>query len=383
MKVIICGPSHSGKSVLIANLVRFMPSDSYLRINANGDGEGTWSNNQDQQEIIRVRTKSANTPEKFAIWTDNIKKAFQDIVIIDIGGKLQDDKIPLFEAADTFVVLSSDPSMIAPWKDFGELHGCRCIATVESYLDGGHDEIVCRESHFIHARLSGLERGNNLLESTVIKSLAELIVRISGYRRNTFIDFSKIGESIGCSMDWTTNEGIRVTHSHFNSVHGPLIYDYLTALGLMNHRCKIFGLKANWVAAIASMALGKYNQVFFFDERTGVFRPVVSIPKVPLDSSFERWIVEEGKDYVCLSQNNNWSPLETKESDITVPVLDENKPLFLSGRFPIWIVASILGSYSSKQKYLFQPGSHFYCVESDNTSELGMIKDLQYNGIRH
>jgi len=383
MKTIICGPPHSGKSVLIANLVRFMPSDSYLRINANGDGEGTWSNNSDQQEIIRVRTKSSNSLEKFAIWTDNIQRAFQDIVIVDIGGKLQDDKAPLFEAADSFIVLSSDPEKIAPWKEFGESHGCRCLATIQSYLDGEHDEILCRESFYLQARISGLERGHFLLESTVIKSLAELIVRCSGYRRSAFIDFSKIGESIGCALEWTTSEGVRVTHSHYSSIHGPLIYEYLSSLRLKDHRCKVYGLKANWVGAIASLVLGKDNQVFFLDERTGIFRPVVSIPKVPLVSSTERWVVEEGEDYVCLSQNNARFPLESKESEFTIPTLSEDKPLFLSGRFPLWLVASILGSYSSKQKYLFQPGSHFYCVESDNTSELGMIKDLQYNGIRH
>ena len=376
MKTIICGPPHSGKSVLIANLVRFMPSDSYLRINANGDGEGSWSNNQDQQEIARVRTKSSNTPEKFAIWTENISRAFQDIVIIDIGGKLQEDKVPLFEVADSFVVLSSEPDMVAPWKEFGESHGCRCLATIEADLGGGHDDIVCRENHYMHARLSGLERGRFLFDSKVIKALADIIVSASGYRRSVFLDFSKVGESIGCALEWTTSEGIHVTHSHFCPEHGPLIYDYLTSLQLTDNRCKIFGLKANWVAAISSAVLGKDNHVSFFDERTGVFRPVAPIPKVPVITAADRWIVEEGEDRIVLSQHYIGQPSDSQFEDLTVPEINENKPLFLSGRFPMWIVASIMATYTSKSKFLFQPGNHYYCVESETPAELGMRINL-------
>ncbi|MBR3405759.1 MAG: ATP-binding protein [Bacteroidales bacterium] len=376
MKTIICGPPHSGKSVLIANLVRFMPSDSYLRINANGDGEGSWSNNSDQEEIARVRTKSANTAEKFAIWTENIKKAFQDIVIIDIGGKLQEDKASLFEVADSFVVLSSNPDMIAPWKDFGESHGCRCLATIESDLDGGHDEIVCREKYYLHARLSGLERGKFLFDSVVIKGLADLIVSTSGYRRSFFLDFSKVGESIGSSLEWTTSEGVRVNHSHFSPEHGPLVFEYLNALRLKDHRYKIFGLKANWVAAVAANVLCRENQVSFFDDRSGEFKAVGVLPKAPISSLSSEWKLEEGDNYVLLRQNMMGSVHESNFEHLSIPTIDEKKPLFLLGRFPMWVIASIFISYSNDTKFLFQPGNHYICVESGNSMELGMIKDL-------
>lgn len=376
MKTIICGPPHSGKSVLIANLIRFMPSDSYLRINANGDGEGSWSNNSDQQEIARVRKKSSNSADKFAIWTENIRCAFQDIVIIDIGGRLQEDKIPLFDASDSFVVLSSDPDMVAPWKEFGEAHGCRCLAIIESDLNGGHDEILFRERGFIHARLSGLERGQFLFDSLVIRELADLIVRVSGYRRSVFLDFSKVGESIGCAFDWTTSDGVRVTHSHFRPDHGPLIYNYLHGLGLNNHRCKVFGLKANWVAAIASSVLWRENQVLFFDDRTGLYRSIGPVKKVPISCVADRWIVEETEDYVKLSQSGYEVQSKSDNDEFTIPIINEDKPLYLSGRFPMWVIASILISYSSASKFLFQPGNHFFCVEATDPSELGMIKDV-------
>ena len=40
MKIIFCGPPHSGKSVFIANLIDKMPTDAYTIIRACPDGEG-------------------------------------------------------------------------------------------------------------------------------------------------------------------------------------------------------------------------------------------------------------------------------------------------------------------------------------------------------
>lgn len=352
-----------------------MPSDSYLRINANGDGEGSWSNNKDQEEIARVRTKSSNSAEKFAIWTENIKNAFQDIVIIDIGGKLQEDKVPLFEAADSFVVLSSVPGLIAPWREFGESHGCRCLATIESDLDGGHDEVIFTENNYMHARLSGLERGRFLFDSVVIKKLADIIVCLSDYQNSYYLDFSKVGEILGFAMEWTASNGIRVTHNHFEPESGPLIHSYLSSLKLSKCRCKIFGLKANWVAAIASFAFFKNNQVSFFDERSGEFKPVTTINKVPYSQISDRWHIEEDNNFVFLSQNCKGPLSELRHGEFTIPIINEDKPLYLAGRFPLWTVSSILISYSSPNKYLFQPGNHYICVDSVNPAELGTIKE--------
>jgi hypothetical protein len=89
-----------------------MPSESFQRITANGDGEGTWSNNPNQSDVMAVRIKGSNTAEDFAQWRKQIQTAKQDIVLVDIGGRLQDDKGPLFDACDSFIVVSNSEDMI-------------------------------------------------------------------------------------------------------------------------------------------------------------------------------------------------------------------------------------------------------------------------------
>lgn len=57
LKIFFYRPPHSGKSVFIANLIDKMPTDAYTIIRACPDGEGTWSNNKNQNETTIVRKK--------------------------------------------------------------------------------------------------------------------------------------------------------------------------------------------------------------------------------------------------------------------------------------------------------------------------------------
>ena len=55
LKVIICGPPHSGKSVFIGGLRKHLPG-SYL-FRANPDGEGTWTYRNDDSASFRRKGK--------------------------------------------------------------------------------------------------------------------------------------------------------------------------------------------------------------------------------------------------------------------------------------------------------------------------------------
>ena len=62
MKIVFCGPPHSGKSVFIANLIDKLPSDGYTIIRACPDGEGTWSNSKKTKETTK---KSQDGPSLY------------------------------------------------------------------------------------------------------------------------------------------------------------------------------------------------------------------------------------------------------------------------------------------------------------------------------
>lgn len=375
MKTIVCGPPHSGKSVLISNLITRMPSDSFQRITANGDGEGTWSNNPNQEDVKSVRIKSSNSPQEFANWKQRIETAIQDIVLIDIGGKLQDDKGPLFDAADSFIILSKDPEMTPKWKSFGESHNCRCLAIIESSLKD--EECIYSTEPFLHARISGLERGFALPNSIVLSALADTIVVNSGYKRSHLIDVYEIGKKIGCSSSWTTSTGVEVSNVYFRTDRAVALYDYLTANYSPLGRYKLNGAKVNWVACIASTCLcgSNVSDISFYDEWTDSYiKPSVLETADDYKNADLEITIAETDEAVLLS-----FVIKSVDLDVNLfekyklPNVSPRKALYISGRFPNWFTVSVLKSYKNKEKYIHQPGIGFYCVESEDKNNLGMV----------
>jgi len=373
-KTIFCGPPHSGKSVFIANLIRYLPYDSYVRINANGDGEGTWSNNSDQDEVMRTRHKTGNTPADFARWTKRIRQVRSDIVLIDVGGRILEDKVPMFEAADCFVIISSDVSMVEAWRDFGESHGCRCLAIIESCLEG--EEEICLDDGIIRARMSGLERGVCINDSKVLRAVAERLIEISGYRHEEVLDFYSIGKFLGCSTSWTTTKGETVECIHFPLEKAGQIQEYLSTLWHNSYSYKIMNLKVNWVGVIAAQCLcrGSLSNISFYDEWTDRYlRPC----KLRVSNECTQGLdfsIEETDRSVFLKVGNPIDEINTDNfHQYILPEINEEKPLFLSGRFPVWFTVSILGSYSSSEQYFHQPGNHYICVKASDSTQLGKV----------
>ncbi len=85
MKIIFCGPPHSGKSVFVANLIDKMPTDAYTIIRACPDGEGTWSNNKNQNETNIVRKKGKFTKSFIENACTAIDNQTNKIVLVDVG----------------------------------------------------------------------------------------------------------------------------------------------------------------------------------------------------------------------------------------------------------------------------------------------------------
>ena len=72
-RVIVCGPPHSGKSVLLANLMRLLPPDSFYLAFAAPDGEWHWSNFGDQDLVAAVRQKGKFTENFVGSMVEAIK----------------------------------------------------------------------------------------------------------------------------------------------------------------------------------------------------------------------------------------------------------------------------------------------------------------------
>lgn len=375
MKIIMCGPPHSGKSVLISSLYSLMPSDSSQRIIANGDGEGGWSQNPDQMQVQDVRIKSDNTPEEFEAWTQTIKNAIQDIVLVDIGGRLGEDKAPLFDVSDSFIVLSSKPDVVEDWIRFGEKHNCKCIAVLESVLDGT-DEIFNDKPYF-HACISHLERGYNASKSEVVQKLADLIVTQSGYLERQRINFYKISKEIGCGDKWTASNGVVVRHVNYPFEKANEVLAYMRQHFAEKKKYYLIGAKSNWLASVSGLYLLSIpgSKLSFYDEWTDSYIESLRLEKVEDKECVDlKWKIQETDKAVYIKFYLKNFYLNPEHMPLyKLPMVDENKDLYISGKFPNWFTTSVLSSYSSRNKYFLIPGMGFVCVQSQEADKLGRV----------
>ncbi|MBO4664694.1 MAG: ATP-binding protein [Bacteroidaceae bacterium] len=278
MKIIICGPPHSGKSVFVNNLRSLLPSDALQVIMANGDGEGYWTNNDNQNEIDKARKEyksytDRNTPEAFVKWRNRIANSKKDIVLVDIGGLLDDTKKTLFEVCDSFIVVSRDKDVKRQWIELGTGCNSKCIASIDSVLEG--ENILRTTGECIEAQIARLERGNkSLSETKELRAIAELILNTIDYKRIVDIEFLPIAIELDMCHKWITSNGREIyTINNYDLGKAVQIYDYIKNKYPRGLRYRVKGANYNWEASVIAFCLCKsdVSDISFWDEWTSCY----------------------------------------------------------------------------------------------------------------
>lgn len=387
MKIVFCGPPHSGKSVFIANLIDKLPTDAYTIIRACPDGEGTWSNNKNQDEtsVVRKKGKFTNT------FIDDACKAIDNqtnkIVLVDVGGVMSKENEQVFEHCDSFVVLSSDEQKKKEWLEFGQNLGLECVGCLDSKLEG-REEIYSREPYF-QGRIVGLERGEVLEDSSVIKALISDIVRKSKYAEKdvnkgientvTMIDDTELGFELGYGKEIYTEDGTPIKKVKWNEQAISQIYNSIQEKVSQDKPVKINGIRANFVlSAICNAAKQRsVNDISAYDIRMKQYIPIKDLPRrkgVKQSEGLSYNIIENKENaFMDIDITKEQYSLEDYEKCI-LPQIKDEKNLYISGRMPLWLLASISSSYSNNV-YTFQPGKGFTCVSSKDEKKLGKIVD--------
>lgn len=388
MKIVFCGPPHSGKSVFIANLIDKLPTDAYTIIRACPDGEGTWSNNKDQEETSMVRKKGKFTKTFIDDSCTAIDNQSNKIVLVDVGGVMSKENEQVFGHCDSFVVLSSDEEKKTEWLEFGEKLGLECIGCLDSSLEG--KEEVYSRAPYLQGRIVGLERGEILENSSVINALVSDIVRKSKYAVKTeiksknseesFIDDIDLGFELGYGKEIETEDGTPIKKVRWSEEALPKIYKKVQDDIVSHKPLKINGIRANFVlCAICKAASQKgIEEVSAYDIRLKQYVPIKQLPKqknIRNARGLSYNIIENDENiFMDVDITNEKYSLEDYQ-DAILPKIKEGKNLYISGRMPLWLLASISSSYNSDRIYTFQPGKGFTCISSIDEKEIGTLVD--------
>ena len=388
MKIVFCGPPHSGKSVFIANLIDKMPTDAYTIIRACPDGEGTWSNNKNQEETSIVRKKGKFTNSFIEDSCKAIENQNNKIVLVDVGGVMSKENEQVFKHCDSFVVLSSDEKKKQDWLEFGQGLGLECIGCIDSSLDG-QEEIYSR-TPYVKGRIVGLERGELLENSPIINAITSDIIQKSKYGKKEeniddeysgmLIDDTNLGFELGYGKEIFTEDGIPVKKVRWDESALPEIYKYVQEKVNSRQPIKTNGIRANFILCAICKAAKKQGEedISTYDIRTKSYIPIKNIPKKKGIKQAEglKYNIIENKENVFMDIDiikESYS-LEDYEKCV-LPQIKKNKKLYLSGRMPLWLLASISSSYDASKIFTFQPGKGFTCISSMDEKETGMLVD--------
>lgn len=294
----------------------------------------------------------------------------------------------VFQHCDSFVVLSSDEQKKQEWLEFGQGLGLECVGCLDSSLEG-QEEIYSR-TPFFQGKIVGLERGEILEDSLVIKALVSDIVQKSKYGEKreehnqnvegTMIDDTELGFELGYGKEIYTEDGTPIKKVRWSENALPKIYQAVSEKVNPNQPVRINGIRANFVLCGICRA-AKQNgakDISVYDIRTKSYIPIRNLPKKKGLKQTEglSYNILENKENVFMDIDITKEQFSLEDYEQCVlPQIKEGKNLYLSGRIPLWLLASISSSYDSSKIFTFQPGKGFTCISSKDEKDLGTIVD--------
>ena len=190
IKVILGGPSHSGKSCLREGLKQaIMPFHRIGQapypyvLTACPDGEGAWYSeaarcNPALAQQLKEAYKAKFTQEFADIKAEQVRNLPFPLNIVDVGGKIDDKNRLIMAPATHAVILANDMSLVGDWKAVCEELDLRAIAVIHSDYEGTRDRIDT-EVPILIGSVHHLERGEDVSTRPMVQALAKRLLNLS------------------------------------------------------------------------------------------------------------------------------------------------------------------------------------------------------------
>ena len=394
IKVVICGSPHSGKTVFVTNLYKMLPQKYTAIVRACPDGEGVFSNNQEQEQILLTKRKGKMSEEYIKCVKERIENETAPIVLIDVGGLRSRENEEIMEKCNAAVILDKSEEDIEHWKRFCMKNNLDILAEIKSKRGQEEKSYISQFNPHIKANISNLERGQDKFEDITLLTLRKRIFDIAlqkGLERkgqellteNDVLDMRKVAKDLKMLRD----DNIYWEESRANE-----IYSYLNGFMKGRENIKIFEARANWMVGLITDIAQKNgienielhdatSNKYFLNRRIKkeMKKPISNtngIEKYDIIRGKVRLYIKQKRDSIIMQFELNPKTYLNKEDieKMTLPDIDENNELYISGRLPLWLFDSISRTYNNKEKKVFQPGKGFIQYASSDINKLGKIQ---------
>ena len=195
MKIVLCGPPHSGKSCLREGLkqaVKRIPDAPYpYVITGCPDGEGAWFqeaalNDPELARELKDAYKAKFTPEFAQRISESVANCTLPLTLIDVGGRISAENRQIMAPATHAIILAGDwkdeswDARMDPWREFCAELGLEVVAEVFSDYFGSEDEVVgAADDGILRGSIHHLERGEDNSERPMVIALAQHLVNLA------------------------------------------------------------------------------------------------------------------------------------------------------------------------------------------------------------
>lgn len=182
MKVVLCGPPHSGKSCLrqgLKDVLSQLPGGPYpYIITACPDGEGAWFHETACDHLslameLKKKHKQVFSWEFAKKIAEDVACCVEELVFIDVGGIIDDKNRLICRGATHAILLSGSTSGFQEWESFCQSLDLRIVARIESDYHANEDRIDGVVNHTLTGAIHYLERGEQLFERPMVQALAQ------------------------------------------------------------------------------------------------------------------------------------------------------------------------------------------------------------------
>lgn len=364
VKVVICGPPHSGKSVFLQGLCQCLPRDMRYLFRACPDGEGTWT--WKSPEAAAYRRKGSFTGEIIEWYAGSLARCnLAPVILVDIGGRITEEnrRILCDGRVDAAIILSGTPERIPEWGIFLAELGIPVFARIVSEYPGTADRPDASPM-VVHY----LERGEDVSCRPTIQKIAAMLLDMAGDKKkeeksmNYVLSIPHLAETLGKSAQQVTLPNGRVVNQvvwqgEDLPALAKILHNKAAEIGPV---VDIDGAAPAWLVAALCHAVHPASvRVNSPDGYVAIGQQKPADSPVGKNLVWNVQIGPQGWTVVTCQMADPSIPLSPADLDgVFPPAVPFGTRVIVSGRIPNWLAATLVMAYHGRAQAvaLFQPG---------------------------
>lgn len=392
--VIVGGPPHSGKSVLVYSLTRALRAARvpHYVLRACPDGEGDWANEADQALVQTIRVKGEFTAD----FTEKVAGYLQQRhlpLLVDVGGMPTAEQEAVFALATHAILLVAERAEapeayakdVAHWQAMMARQGVPVIAQMKSVL-AGEDQLV-GTAPMVTGVLSGLERG----QQASGPAFAALVARLRDlfhYDEATLTARHLARAPVEITLDLPAlARTFGAEDGYWRPSYLPRLWSYLPA----GKPLAGYGRAPNWVYATVAL-VAQPAPVWLFDARLGwIEPPPLPVQDGPVEDAARQpgWAVSlrETASATVLEMTTHSQYLDIDDANrLPLPAVPTAQGVVLSGKIPHWLLMAVVRRWGPRVPWtaVYQPplGGAVVIDSRQSGVVVGNVITLPQNGSR-